>query len=184
MKALCQERAGFGLRNQKRTRFEAEEAGARSGRTYCAMKKDFGLFQTSKEKLVKNFKKGEGEVNNTIRFAVFFNYCGCSVEARISRRTRKSARRPFRRLLHNDLDRVSPPKIRPIIVIINTYKPELCTLTLALCIKSRHFCICFKLSTNYLQPSFHSSQIILFNNLTSHCSVSDILLHHNNLTIP
>lgn len=45
-------------------------------------------------------------------------------------------------------------------------------------------CLCFKLSTNYLQPNLHSSQIILFNNLTFHCPVWDILFHYNNLTTP
>lgn len=115
-----------------------------------------------------------------IRSAVFKNYCGRSVEVRISRTGRNSGR-PFGRFLHNNSDIVSPPKTRPI-VVINNYKPKLHTL--APCTKSRQFCICLKLLTNYLQASHHSSLIILFNTLLFHCSVSYISLHCNNLTIP
>lgn len=57
------------------------------------------------------------------------------------------------------------------------------SITFAPCIKSRHFCISFKLSTNYLWPSLHSSQIVWFNNLMFYCFVLNILLHYNDLTL-
>ena len=103
-----------------------------------------------------------------IRSAVFKYYCGYSIDVRI--RTRRNSGRPFRRFLHLSYysDIVSPPKSRPII-IINNYKPELHTL--APCIKSRHFCICLKLLTSYLQASHYSSLMILFHTPLFHCSV-------------
>lgn len=118
-----------------------------------------------------------------IRFAFKKNYCGCYVEERISERTRGNAGRPFRRFLHETLYIVSPQKLK-LIISINNYKSEWHHLTFAPCFKSRCFCIYFKLSTNYLWPSLHSSQIIPLNNLTFYCLVLNILLHYNELTIP
>lgn len=96
------------------------------------------------------------------------NYCGCSVEKRISRRTRRNLGGPFRRFLHNTLYIVSPPKIRPIIIIINNFKPELHTL--ALCIQLRTFArtFAFALSSLLITSSLDFIHHKLYCPITSH----------------